>query len=267
MSTRPPILIEFQDKVSCDFMARLIKYSLSAYGRYKIYPIVLIFAIKGFSSAVVEKDFTVASKKFFLKTDSKFWAKECLLLSSKSILGYVGESPMNPIVAMGYFITSGAVSLASLKHQSDPTVRLLYQTSKQLIMNEMDKKNKSVKSIGSVLENIKRQIENIVDEDENTSRSAVKKIKHSIEKSLELINEQSKQLECENIAESSQSSITGNKYTEKDILFIESMSKPGKNKNWKCIYNEGKAQGLFNSYSSSHNLKTSYHHLKKRKKV
>ncbi|KAI7866169.1 hypothetical protein BDF14DRAFT_1728978, partial [Spinellus fusiger] len=47
---RPPIIIEFQDKVSREFMNRVIGYSLSAYCRYKAYSIVLIFAIKGFLS-------------------------------------------------------------------------------------------------------------------------------------------------------------------------------------------------------------------------
>jgi hypothetical protein len=69
-----------------------------------------------------------------------------------------------------------------------------------------------------------------------------------------------------NTAESS-GSPTKNKYTEEDLLFIESMCAPGKKKDWKQIYNKGKAQGFFQSYTTSHNLKTSYHHLQQKKKV
>ncbi|KAG1453394.1 hypothetical protein G6F55_008167 [Rhizopus delemar] len=130
----PHILIEFQDKVSRDFMSRLINYSLFAYHGYKVYPIDLVFVIKGFSSVSVEKEFIVASEKPFLKIESKFWTKECLLLLAKSILGYIGQSPMDPMVAMGYFLTSGAVSLGSLEHQLDPTL-LFYNTPMPLDMS------------------------------------------------------------------------------------------------------------------------------------
>lgn len=148
----PHILIEFQDKVSRDFMSRLINYSLFAYHGYKVYPIDLVFVIKGFSSVSVEKEFIVASEKPFLKIESKFWTKECLLLLAKSILGYIGQSPMDPMVAMGYFLTSGAVSLGSLEHQLDPTVRLLYLISKELIMRGSVTKDKDAESMESFLE-------------------------------------------------------------------------------------------------------------------
>jgi hypothetical protein len=151
-------------------MRRLIKCSLSAYSRYKVHPVVLIFAIKGFSGTAIEKEFAIASKKFFFKTDSKFWAKECLLLSSKSILDFINQSPMDPIVAIWYFLTSGAVSLASLKYQSDPTVQLLYHISKKIVMNERDKKDKFVNPI---LEGVKKQLKKlkkIVGDKKNTSQ-------------------------------------------------------------------------------------------------
>ena len=113
------ILIEFQNQVNHEFMNRVIGYSFSAYRRYKVYPTVLIFAIKGFSSIEVEKEFVVADKKPFLEIESRFWTKKCFLVSSNSILEHVDESPMDSMVAMGYFLTS----------QFDSTVRFLFQLS------------------------------------------------------------------------------------------------------------------------------------------
>lgn len=95
----------------------------------------------------------------------------------------------------------------------------------------------------------------------------MKKIKDYIHESFVLISEQSKLLiERANTAESSWSNLSEDRYTKYDILFIESKSKVGKNRNWKHIYDEGKLHGLFKSYSSSHNLKASYYHLQKWKK-
>lgn len=147
---------------------------------------------------------------------------------------------------MAYFLTSDALPLALLKHQSDPTVQFLYKISKQLIMSGMGKENRSVKSVGSVLEDMKRRIENVVHEDENIPSAVVKTIKDCINKSLESIDKQSKRLERENTADPSQSSTDDNKHTERDLLFIESMSKRYKSKSWKHISNEGKVQGLLN---------------------
>lgn len=124
---KPLILTEFQNQVNHEFMNRVINYPLSAHRRYKIYRITLIFAIKGFSSVEVEEEFIAADGKLFLEIESKFWTKEFFLVSSNSILEYIGKSPMGPMVAMGYFLTSNAVSLTSLEYQFDPIVRLLFQ--------------------------------------------------------------------------------------------------------------------------------------------
>lgn len=62
----------------------------------------------------------------------------------------------------------------------------------------------------------------------------MKKTKDCVSENLILISEQSKLLESK-AADSSQSSISDDKYTENDILFIESKSRVGKNKNWKHI--------------------------------
>lgn len=172
---KPPILIEFQNQVNHEFTSRVISYSLSAYRRHKIYPIILIFAIKGSSSVEVEEEFIVADEKPFLEIESKFWAKKCLLISSKSILEYISKSPMDPMVAMGYFLTSNAMSLTSLEYQFDPIVRLLFQISKDLAMKESDPKNIFVDSMEPFLENIKRKIEDDVDKDDKIPVKAVKK--------------------------------------------------------------------------------------------
>jgi hypothetical protein len=117
------------------------------------------------------------------------------------------------------------------------------------------------------LENIKRRIEDVVHKDDKILGEAVRKIKGYISESFVLISEQSKLLiERTKAAESSRSNTNEDRYTKDDILFIESKNKTGKNRNWKHIYDEGKAQGLFRSYSSSHNLKASYYHLQKQKK-
>ncbi|KAG2229335.1 hypothetical protein BDF21DRAFT_492172 [Thamnidium elegans] len=124
----PPILIEFQSEVSSDIMGRLNRYSLSCKGRYNVYPIIVIFAINGFSSVEAEKEFVGVSGSPFLKIDSKFWAKDCLLISQNSIDAYISQTPLDHIVALGYFLTIGSLSLNTLEYKLDHTVQLWRNT-------------------------------------------------------------------------------------------------------------------------------------------
>ncbi|KAI9480786.1 MAG: hypothetical protein EXX96DRAFT_538025 [Benjaminiella poitrasii] len=174
-------------------MNRVIGYSLSAYCRYKAYPIVLMFAIKGFLSVDIEKEFSCVDESPFLKIQSKFWAKDCILILPNSIDKFLSRSPMEPIVALGYYLIAGSLSLDSLEYRLDPT--------------------------------IKRQLEHAVDEDKGTRNLAVKKIKECVNESLELISEQNEFL----TTDSDQGEIKDNKYTKQYILFIISNSTVGKN--------------------------------------
>ncbi|CEG69477.1 hypothetical protein RMATCC62417_05544 [Rhizopus microsporus] len=128
---------------------------------------------------------------------------------------------MEPIVALGYYLIAGSLSLDSLEYQLDPTVKPLYQISKDLVMKELLPKNKSVESMQLVLEKIKRQLDHVVDEDKDTRNLAVKKIKECVNESLELISEQNEFL----TTNSDQGEIKGNKYTEQDIHRIQQHSR------------------------------------------
>ncbi|ORE00970.1 hypothetical protein BCV72DRAFT_299952, partial [Rhizopus microsporus var. microsporus] len=75
-------------------MNRVIGHSPSAYCRYKTHLIALIFAIKGFLSVDIEKEFSCSDESPFLKIESKFWAKDCLLISQSSIDKLLSRSPL-----------------------------------------------------------------------------------------------------------------------------------------------------------------------------
>lgn len=103
------------------------------------------------------------------------------------------------------------------------------------------------------LKKVKRNFEIIIDE--NDSQSSNKdKTRQRTDKRIRLIEKVQKDLEDGyNLDEEDNNTIT--KYILADAKFIESLTKPGKRKNWKDIYNKGKARGMFKSYKSSENLK------------
>ncbi|KAL7320312.1 hypothetical protein PS15m_000211 [Mucor circinelloides] len=122
--------------------------------------VVVIFAINGSSSVEAEKEFVCVSGSPFLKVDSRFWAKDCPLISQSSIDAYLSQTPLDPIVALGYFLTTGSLSLNTLEYKQDHTVQQLYQTSYKLVMAELKHKNESVEPLQSLLEKMKKRIEN-----------------------------------------------------------------------------------------------------------
>lgn len=166
---------------------------------------------------------------------------------------------MDPIVALGYFLTTGSLSLNTLEYKLDHTVQQLYQTSYKLVMAELKHKITLVVPFQSLLEQMKSRIETVVDEDSRMNQGFPKKLKNRVNDSFGLISEQSKLL----TTASSQGNTSNNKYVEEDILFVEFNSVLGKNKSWKSLFDKGKAEGFFKSYSSSTSLKTSYWHIKR----
>ncbi|KAI8050003.1 hypothetical protein BDF21DRAFT_432736 [Thamnidium elegans] len=160
-------------------MTSLIRSSTSVYNRYKVLPIVLIFAIKGFSDNTTKEEFTTNKRQYLLKISSKFWAKECSLSSIASINEHIIQSPTDESVVLGYFLISGSLSLMLLEHKSNPTVQLIYNITMQIFLREGNGKASKKIVTDQILEDTKRQLEKILEED-TTQEPDIKKIKHPL---------------------------------------------------------------------------------------
>ncbi|KAI8983919.1 hypothetical protein BDF20DRAFT_857021 [Mycotypha africana] len=258
----PPILIESQYYVDQDFMIRLISYSSNVYKRYKVLPIVLVIVTKSFSKASFKNEFNTSSDGFLLEASCKFWAKQCFLLTADAVSNYSygGQAALGPMVALGYFTTHHTLQQIPSHHCANPTLKLLLTIVKGLLSDDSDEVIRK-SSTTYLINQIKRSLEHIIADSPDDSTN--KKIKTYVEEGLLSIEQLQSDLDSndkDNIEES-----TADMYTAEDFQFIESFSKPGKNKNWKNIFNEGKKQGLFKSYKSSDTLKSSYYHIRRRK--
>jgi hypothetical protein len=136
---------------------------------------------------------------------------------------------------------------------------LLSSTAKEILSREDHKRIKKSSTFYQ-LNQAKRIFEEIIEENDNRVDSINKKTKNCAEKGMLAIQQIQEDLEEE------ENSNATNIYTTEDAQFIESLSKPGKNKDWKRIFNKGKVEGLFRSYKSSDSLKSSYYHIQRRKK-
>lgn len=97
-----------------------------------------------------------------------------------------------------------SVPSTSLEYQFDPTVRFLFQISKDLIIKKSELKNApAAESMELLLENAKRKIEDDVDQYGDIPGEVVKKIKGHVSESFVLINERRKLIMDRTKAESS----------------------------------------------------------------
>lgn len=107
-------------------------------------------------------------------------------------------------------------------------------------MAELKHENKSVEPLQSLLEQVKRRIETVVDKDNRMNQKFSKKLKDCINDSFELISEQNKLL----TTALNQDNTSSNKYNEENILFIESHSIVGKKK-LKITIRQRKTERIF----------------------
>lgn len=152
--TLPPTLIEIQNWVDQNFLSRLIRYCTYVYGRYKVLPVVFVVVVKWFSSIAFETEFVTDNSAYLFETEYKHWAKKCYFISAKSIKEHVKQTPMNQLVALGYFMTKQSRCSLSLDYSSDPTVRLLYFLAREIVLKEGIAENETINSIQQILEKI-----------------------------------------------------------------------------------------------------------------
>jgi hypothetical protein len=107
-------------------MLRLIKYSSNADKRYKVLPIVLVIVTRPFSSITFQREFTTSSKGFLLEANSKFWAKQCVLLTADVVSDHLHQATLDPLAALEYFLTHHRLRQVPQQHSSDPTNNVIF---------------------------------------------------------------------------------------------------------------------------------------------
>jgi hypothetical protein len=121
-------------------------------------------------------------------------------------------------------------------------------------------KKKDNRELDQIFDQAITQIQKIVELQDEDPILMMEKSKIYAKEFLETIQSQKRKLNAEYELDIQGSQKQQQKYSAKDFLFVERMSEPNKPKNWKNIFNEGKAEGFFDSYTSASSLKSSYHH-------
>ncbi|KAI9355222.1 hypothetical protein BD770DRAFT_324206, partial [Pilaira anomala] len=237
-----------------------INYCANVYERYEVLPIMLVFVVGKFANTTFEKKFVrKANTPYILETQCVHWAKSVNFVSAVSIQDYIRDS-MDPQWCWGNQRQSQAQSLESLTFASDLTIRFLYSICRRNI------KKKDQSELRQAYDQAINQVLKIVELPAENPAQMLEMSKNVAKELLETMQHQKRKLYSEYDLDQQTLQTEQQKYTAEDFQFIEIISKPNKSKNWKDIFNKGKAKDLFNSYTSANSLKSSYHHAVKRAK-
>ncbi|KAG2201846.1 hypothetical protein INT47_004403 [Mucor saturninus] len=132
----PPIIIEVQHTVNSLFMKRVINYSLEAFNRHKMDPIVLIICTDTLSDSVA-KDVKTSDIPACYDFPSTGWACNCLISCNRRVLEYTDTMPLNPFIALILFLTSRELTINCSLYPDDPTIQYLYTLASHLHQNRL----------------------------------------------------------------------------------------------------------------------------------
>lgn len=114
-----------------------------------------------------------------LEASCLFWTKQCQLLSADSVVDHLNQPTLDPMVALGYFITNHTPCLLPPQKNAYPTLMMLYSIAREILSKEDSTKTEKTKLIYR-LEKAKIDFKAILDE--NSSHSSNKKKQDSMQK-------------------------------------------------------------------------------------
>ncbi|RCH93420.1 hypothetical protein CU098_011313, partial [Rhizopus stolonifer] len=105
-------------------MRRAVGYCLQANSKFDVEPVLLVVCVGRLSEEM--KDDTVDSRlpsiySYFCKP----WAAECFILCQDSLSQNL-TTPLNPLIALGLFLSSCCKSILDAPYGGDPTMQYLY---------------------------------------------------------------------------------------------------------------------------------------------
>ncbi|KAI8394268.1 uncharacterized protein BYT42DRAFT_37841 [Radiomyces spectabilis] len=88
------------------FYRRLIGYGLSVLKHHSISPVVLVIIIHNTTTQLANPAVISEKQPYLLELPCDSWAKSCNILNASSISDHLQHTPLNPLVALGYFFFS-----------------------------------------------------------------------------------------------------------------------------------------------------------------
>ncbi|KAI9014362.1 hypothetical protein CLU79DRAFT_870658, partial [Phycomyces nitens] len=173
-----PVIVEIQKKVTHEFIARLIRYSLSVFDQTKTLPIILVFNIDGFSSKNFRSEnFAKSDNEPFYTLPSTLWAKRVRLYNADSISSLL-EEKMSEMIGLVHFLTQQEKHIVALDEYKDPYLQNIYRIVSEIFNQKSNRKVIQDNQIESFCDTIVSQLKKVIHNnksDDQVSRKRVAK--------------------------------------------------------------------------------------------
>lgn len=246
-----------QQIVDISFIKRINRYCLNVHDAYKVFPKVIVFVIKGFSSKALMNDFTIDEGYSYYTTHKQYWTHSIQFYSLDSISSFVtDESTMTPIVALSYFLCSQQKSIIALDESEDEELRKIYKIAYRSFLQYTTVENALTDLANDVLDKTNKQFEKIVNCAHENSESSLKKIRAYAKNGLEF-TEKRRKLFFEKEQDATVTPIEI--FESADLFFVKNFRNNVSGRmNWSVCYTSGLSEGLFSRYGSSLSLKDAF---------
>ncbi|RCI04426.1 hypothetical protein CU098_004721 [Rhizopus stolonifer] len=264
----PPVLVEVQNTIDLKFVQRIIEYSLAVIKEHCASPIIVVFGIHPTKTSIatdlIQNDQIPYAKEYPCKP----WAKSFYILDPTTINSHVHEQPLEPLVAVEYFLYQQKRTLLSMdsKERAVETIQLLYSIVKQIFENEVTLEERTIGVLLNVCEQTQKQFYKIKEaleiEDLEELRKRAREYTEDGYTYLESCKAKYRRISLPEPLdlpeEAKKSGSYSGEYNEDllpaldqpntkspDFVFVENFRSNEKRMNWSACFNTGRAKGLF----------------------
>lgn len=252
--------------------------------KYQVEPIVLTISMDGVEPDISDMliDSTVAP--YLKRLPSFFWARDHFVMSKATIDPFL-TTPLIPIVALAYVMIMQEVSITSLEHRDDVTVKMLYGIKAEIADQETRHDGQAVEFLLKICKKSCKQYKRILNaleedpiEKKRIRSYAVDGLCYS-ETCLKKYSTNSELAILEDVAETSYHSNNSSRHStplrtteaEEKIpdlewakRIVEHYKRKNERMNWQACFDTGRDAGYFNGYANAHSLKNSFNRFKQK---
>lgn len=115
-----------------------------------------------FSSVAFKGEFTPSECGLFLEASSKFWAKQCVVMTPEAVSNQLYKPTLNPMAALGCFLIRTECKI-SHHLESNTTMTMLFSRAEDILPSG-DTKKITNSSVFHHLKQVKINLEKIIEE-------------------------------------------------------------------------------------------------------
>lgn len=186
------------------------------------------------------------------------WVDKIVVYNTGSIVQFIENSPLDPMIALVYFITQQERSILALDKFDDQTINKIYNIAYNIYSLNDSIVNDNTKEIDAFCDSTICQYNKILKYVKSDNENSRKRVIKYAEDGINYTNNMKKRCKVNN--ESLEVTPIETFIKSADLVYVENhINNNSGRMNWEACYVDGIKKELFGRYSSHLTLKMAYH--------